>query len=59
MGTVTKQLGIACDRAFETNLFVADAAPKNVRSGKRLARADDPPRAPKTKVSKALARAEG
>ena len=55
-GAVTKQLG---DRAFGTNLFVADAVPKTVRSGKCLARADDLPKAPKPKVSKCLARTEG
>ena len=36
MGTVTKHLGIPCDRAFETNLFAAEADPKKVRPARVL-----------------------
>ena len=36
MGTVTKHLGIPCDRTFETNLFAAEADPKKVRSARVL-----------------------
>ena len=41
MGTVTKHLGIPCDRAFETNLFAAEADPKKVRSARVLGKRFD------------------
>ena len=53
MGTVTKHLGIPCDRIFETNLFAAEADPKKVRSPRVLGKAGDPPKVPKPNVGKA------
>ena len=53
VGTVTKHLGIPCDRTFETNLFAAEADPKKVRSPRVLGKADDPPKVPKPNVGKA------
>ena len=41
MGTVTKHLGIPCDRTFETNLFAAEADPKKVRSARVLGKRFD------------------
>ena len=41
MGTVTKHLGIPCDRAFEINLFAAEADPKKVRSARVLGKRFD------------------
>ena len=53
MGTVTKHLGIPCDRTFGTNLFASEADPKKVRSPRVLGKADDPPKVPKPNVGKA------